>query len=83
MLEEAFNRNSDITTREQYYADLETEISVRQQTEDNLKEALSAAEAANQAKGQFVANMSHEIRTPMNGQTHNIYALQEFLEFHF
>ena len=66
VLEEAFNRNSDITTREQYYADLETEISVRQQTEDNLKEALSAAEAANQAKGQFVANMSHEIRTPMN-----------------
>src|SRR5579883_252157 len=25
------------------------------------------ADAANQAKGQFVANMSHEIRTPLNG----------------
>jgi signal transduction histidine kinase/CheY-like chemotaxis protein len=32
-----------------------------------LDEALRAAQAASQAKGQFLANMSHEIRTPMNG----------------
>ncbi|MFL6626644.1 MAG: ATP-binding protein [Vitreoscilla sp.] len=32
-----------------------------------LKGALTAADAASQAKSSFLANMSHEIRTPMNG----------------
>ena len=31
-----------------------------------LKEAIQAADAANQAKSDFLANMSNEIRTPMN-----------------
>ncbi len=38
-----------------------------------LARAMTAAEAANQAKSAFLANMSHEIRTPMNaivGLTH-------------
>jgi len=45
---------------------LQEQMLARQRTEESLELAKAAAEAADQAKSQFLSIVSHELRTPLN-----------------
>lgn len=43
------------------------DVTTRRRREREIREAMEAAELANETKSVFLATMSHEIRTPLNG----------------
>ncbi|MBX4888289.1 response regulator [Rhizobium bangladeshense] len=60
------NMDATVSTGQHWVA-LFTDVTDLKSREEELRQLLSRAEAADRAKSEFLANMSHEIRTPMNG----------------